>query len=84
MSMFDPAPDRFQEGMSTERYHDWHGNGLDPEPVRGVDGIAGCVTITMRGPDGNGVVKEQCEPVGANWHQSRAGKNLPARWVRKS
>lgn len=80
MSMFDPVDDRFGEGMSTERYHPWHGEGLDASPVRGAEGIAGAVVVIQAGPT-QGMSYEQTEQVGSGHHRARRNK-LPARWVR--
>lgn len=70
-------PERFAQGMSTERYHPWHGNSLQPQPLPGVDSLAGAVAmISLHGPDG-GMTYEQCEPVDDNHHRYASSPPIP-------
>ncbi len=64
--------DRFSHGMSTERYHPWYGEELEPQPVSTPhDGMAGLVAVvTVHGPMG-GCTYEQTEPVNGNHHRGR-------------
>lgn len=84
MSMIpDIDDDRWSQGMSTERYHPWHGDSLEPQPVSGAEGIAGRVAIIVHlGPEG-GMAYEETEPVGENWHRARFSNAIPNQ-VRKS
>lgn len=69
--------DRWSQGMSTERIHPWHGEGLEPQPVEGTDPIAGMVAvITLHSPEG-GMTYEQTEPVAGRWHRAKASPATP-------
>lgn len=78
MSMIPGIDDeRFSQGMSTERFHPWHGEHLAPQPVSGVEGIAGAVAlISLHGPHG-GMTYEQCEPIGESWHRAASSGAVP-------
>ena len=64
--------------MSTERYHPWYGEGLEPQPaVTENEGIAGlAAVITLHGPEG-GMTYEQLEPVNGRHHRAKASPAQP-------
>ena len=67
--------DRWSQGMSTERFHPWYGDGLEPQPVSGAEDLAGMVAVvTLHGPEG-GMTYEQTENV--NGHHHRASATIP-------
>ena len=69
--------DNWGQGMSTEKYPSWYGGDLDPNPVSGVEGLAGVVAlISVHGEDG-GMTYEQTEPVFGNHHRNRASAPIP-------
>jgi hypothetical protein len=79
MSMIPPIDDdRFSQGMSTERYHPWYGDGLEPQPVATEnDGIPGMVAIvTLHSPEG-GMTYEQTENVNGRHHRIKASPAIP-------
>lgn len=77
MSFYDIDDERFNQGMSTERFHPWHTDHLMTQPVSGIEGMAGAVAIvSMHGPDG-GMTYDQCEPVDGNWHRPQASGPVP-------
>lgn len=78
MTSFAPIDEeRWNQGISTERYHPWHGQDLHTTPLSGVDGIAGEVSlITMHSPEG-GVTYERCEPAPDGWHRHTASAPIP-------
>jgi hypothetical protein len=70
--------DRWSQGMSTERFHPWYGEGLEPQPVSTEnDGIAGSVAIiTHLGPEG-GMSYEGTENVNGRHHRAKASPAQP-------
>ena len=79
MSMLPSIDDsRFAQGMSTERYHPWYGEEIEPQPVASEnDGLAGMVAVvTMHSPEG-GMSYEQTENVNGRHHRSRASHAEP-------
>ena len=79
MSMLPAIDDsRWSQGMSTERFHPWYGEGLEPQPVASEnDGIAGMVSvITVHGPEG-GMTYEQTETVNGRHHRIKASLAVP-------
>ena len=76
--------DRWSQGMSTERYHPWWGDDLEPQPIATeYDGLgAGLVAVvTLHGEDG-GMTYEQAEPVNGRHHRAQAAHSAPYK-VRK-
>ena len=69
---------RWADGMSSERYHPWYGDGLNPQPIATEnDGLAGMVAIvTMHGPEG-GMTYEQTEGVNGRHHRAKVSPALP-------
>ena len=79
MSMIPPIDNsRFGRGMSTERYHPWYGEDLEPQPaVTENDGVAGPVAVvTVHGPQG-GCTYEQTEGVNGRHHRGRSSGPNP-------
>lgn len=69
--------DRWSNGQSSERFHPWYGDDLDPTPVPGVDGVAGVVAIVSLHSPSGGMTYEQCEPHGGNHYRSKAAIATP-------
>jgi hypothetical protein len=79
MSMLPPIDEsRWSQGMSTERFHPWYGDGLEPQPVADEnDGLTGPVSVvTMHSPEG-GMTYEQTENVGGRHHRAKASGPVP-------
>ena len=70
------APDRFSEPLVTEGIHPRFINDLEDDPVPGVDGIGGTVSI-IGFSDEHGMNYEQTEPIGENWHRPRGSAAKP-------
>ena len=70
--------DRWSQGMSTERYHPWYGDGLEPQPIATEnDGMAGMVAVvTLHSPEG-GMTYEQCENVNGRHHRVKSTPSAP-------
>lgn len=71
--------DRWSQGMSTERYHPWYGEGLEPQPIANENhglGAGVVAAITVHGEDG-GMTYEQCEPVNGRHHRAKASPAEP-------
>lgn len=69
--------DRWAQGMSTERYHPWYGEDLEPQPVSGAEGVAGHLSVmVLLSPEG-GVSYEQTEPVAGQHHRAKASGPVP-------
>jgi hypothetical protein len=79
MSMI-PAIDegRFSHGMSTERYHPWYGENLNPQPIATEnDGMAGSVSIMTLLSEEGGVSYEQTEAVNGRHHRGLSSPAIP-------
>ena len=69
--------DRWSQGMSTERYHPWHGHHLNDAPVPGAEDLAGmAAVITLHGPAG-GMTYEQCENVNGKHYRGKSSGPIP-------
>ncbi len=67
---------RWDQGMSTERYHPWFGHDLRTEPVPGVEGVRGGLSLIVVG-EHNGMRYEQTEPVGDQHYRHTSSAPIP-------
>ena len=65
------APDRFDEPLTTEGYHARRANDLEDDPISGVGGVVGSLSI-IAFSEGEGMTYEQTEPIGDNHHRYKA------------
>lgn len=68
--------ERWSQGMSTERYHPWHGQALRDDPVPGVEGVAGGLAIISLHGD-HGVTYEHTSPLGDQHFRHTASAPVP-------
>ena len=73
----DPDNGRFDGGMATERLHPWHGEQLEPQPIRGIEGIAGAVAVIHIHSEDGGMTYEMTEPVAHGHHRPRSSGTIP-------
>jgi len=75
--MLEPDMERWNQGISTERYPPWHGQHLMDADVPGVEGLAGAVAIiSLHAPEG-GMTYEQTECVDGKHHRSKSSGPIP-------
>ncbi len=67
---------RWDQGMSTERYHPWFGQHLRDEPVPGCEGVAGHLGIMVVG-DEQGMTYEHTETLGGQHFRHTASAPIP-------